>query len=153
MREDLAPVLRYEGAYAAINEEYGHLPHYRLHPEGPDFAPGVQTGAEYAACVRRRYAEERARLDADASLTPLQRDLAEVQLKGDALRAMCTADESQRLQYALEHGTDAGYRPLALADADFAWLTVLDLTDSRLLFSDAAEYLYHPAVWRLTDNK
>lgn len=153
LREDLAPVLRYEGAYAAVNDVYGHLPHYRLDPDRPDFAPGAQNGAEYAACVRRRYAEERARLDADASLTPLQRDLAEVLLKGDALRAMCTADDSQRLQYALEHGTDAGYRPLALTDADFAWLTELDLTDSRLLFSDAAEYLYNPAVRRLTDSK
>ncbi len=70
---------------------------------------------------------------------PEQDALAEVMLKGDVLRAMCTADDILRLQYALDRGTDAGYRPVTLTDADFAWLATLGLPDSRLLFCDAVE--------------
>lgn len=79
-------------------------------------------------------------------MTPLQRDLAEVMLKGDVLRAMCAADDILRLQYALDRGTDAGYRPVTLTDADFAWLATLGLPDSRLLFCDAVEYLSDPRI-------
>lgn len=153
LQEAEVPHIRYEGAYAAVNAQYGQFPAYRLDLSAPDLFRGVRTGAEFSARVERRYAALRARLDADTALTPLQRDLSEVLLKGDVLRAMCTAEDILRLQYALEHGTDAGYSPVVLTDTDFAWLSALDLSDSRLLFCDATEYLTDPRIRRLTDSK
>lgn len=153
LQEAEVPHIRYEGAYAAVNAQYGQFPAYRLDLSAPDLFRGVRTGAEFSARVERRYAALRARLDADTALTPLQRNLSEVLLKGDVLRAMCTAEDILRLQYALEHGTDAGYSPVVLTDADFAWLSALDLSDSHLLFCDATEHLADPRIRRLTDSE
>lgn len=146
LREAEAPHVRYTGAYAAVNAQYGQNPQYRLDLSDPALFRGVRTGAEFAGRVRQGYDAQHARLAADPGLTPLQRDLAEVMLKGDVLRAMCTADDILRLQYALDRGTDAGYRPVSLTDADFAWLATLGLPDSRLLFCDAVEYLSDPRI-------
>lgn len=150
--EEPVPALRFEGAYAAVNTRYGRIPRYRLDLDDPAFVRGIRSGAGYADLIRAQYEGQRASLESDTGLTPLQRDLAEVLLKGDVVKAVCTAGEILRLSYTLEHGTDAGFLPPAFAEDDFAWLAALDLSDSRMLFSEAAEYLSCPAVRKYTSR-
>ena len=136
LEEEPRPV-RYEGAYAALNNALpreGMADRYSFSPFDGAFAQEADTPEAYLQHLKDVYAEKAAAIAAAEDLPGILKEFAVINLDGRAVEALSLA------RYIRQDN------PLAFSDEHFAWLGTLGLNDPKVLYSRAVSSLSQPQV-------